>query len=129
VYRKNSTLPWFFFDFPPLPNRKLSLRDIIEKIPDTSSAWWDKKETEYFWSLVEHDHKRRLEALLKNGGKHVFTAVRRLRRRRKREQIFNIRFDGLASCLRTPRGGSSTQYVVFIKDGELQGRRLTALES
>ena len=129
TYRKNPKLPWFFFDFPHLPVRQISLRDVIEQIPASSSTWWNKKEADYFWSLVEHDHKKRLEALLQNGGNHVFTAVRRLRRRRKREQIFNIRFDGLASCLRTPRGGSSTQYVVVIENGLLRGRRLTALES
>ncbi len=129
AYRKSPELPWFFFNFPHLPNRQLSLRDIIEQVPETSSAWWDNAQTDYFWSLVEHDHKTKLEALLKAGRNHVFTAVRRLRRRRKREQIFNIRFDGLASCLRTPRGGSSTQYVIVIKNGMLRGRRMTALES
>jgi DNA (cytosine-5)-methyltransferase 1 len=129
AYRKNPHLPWFFFDFPHLPSRQLSLRDIVERVPEDSAVWWDKEQTDYFWSLVELDHKLKLEALLKNGRSHVFTAVRRLRRRRKREQIFNVRFDGLASCLRTPGGGSSTQYVVIIKDGLLRGRRLTALES
>ena len=129
AYRKNPLLPWFFFDFPHLPSRELSLRDIIESVPESSPVWWDTEQTDYFWSLVEHDHKLKLEALLKGGRSHVFTAVRRLRRRRKREQIFNVRFDGLASCLRTPGGGSSTQYVVVIKDGLLRGRRLTALEA
>lgn len=129
AYQKQPGLPWFFFDFPPLPTRQLSLRDVLEHVPEESSLWWDKKQEDYFWSLVEHDHKIRLESLLKSGKKQVFTAVRRLRRRRKREQIFNIRFDGLASCLRTPGGGSSTQYVVVLNGGKLRGRRLTALES
>ena len=129
AYRKNPRLPWFFFDFPHLPSREISLRDVIERVPDKSSVWWDQEQTDYFWSLVEHDHKTRLEALVSGGRRHVFTAVRRLRRRRKREQIFNVRFDGLASCLRTPVGGSSTQYVIIIEDGVLRGRRLTALES
>lgn len=129
AYRRNPQLPWFFFDFPHLPSRELSLRDIMERVPENSLAWWDKEQADYFWSLVEHDHKLKLEALLEGGRSHVFTAVRRLRRRRKREQIFNVRFDGLASCLRTPGGGSSTQYVVVIKDGLLRGRRLTALEA
>ena len=129
AYRRNPGLPWFFFDFPPLPSREISLRDIMERVPEDSTVWWDKEQTDYFWSLVEHDHKARLETLLEGRRRHVFTAVRRLRRRRKREQIFNVRFDGLASCLRTPRGGSSTQYVITIEDGILKGRRLTALES
>lgn len=129
AYQRNPGLPWFFFDFPPLPSREISLRDIMERVPEDNTVWWDKEQTDYFWSLVEHDHKVRLESLLGGGRRHVFTAVRRLRRRRKREQIFNVRFDGLASCLRTPRGGSSTQYVITIEDGVLRGRRLTALES
>ena len=129
MYRRHPGLPWFFFDFPNLPTRGISLRDVLEQVPDESSVWWDKEQTDYFWSLVEHDHKTRLESLLKGGKNHVFTAVRRLRRRRKREQIFNIRFDSLASCLRTPRGGSSTQFVIVIERGALRGRRLTVLEA
>ncbi len=129
AYQKQPGLPWFFFDFPHLPTRKFSLRDVLECVPEESGQWWDKEQEDYFWTLVEHDHKTQLENLLKSGKRHVFTAVRRLRRRRKREQIFNIRFDGLASCLRTPGGGSSTQYVVVLEGGKLRGRRLTALES
>ena len=129
AYRKKPDFPWFFFDFPHLPTRTISLRDVIEHVPEESDVWWDKEKTDYFWSLVEHDHKTRLESLLKSGKSHLFTAVRRLRRRRKREQIFNIRFDSLASCLRTPLGGSSTQYVIIIEKGTLRGRRLTALEA
>ena len=129
AFRKNPGLPWFFFDFPHLPTRQLSLCDVLEHVSEESNIWWDKEQEDYFWALVEHDHKTRLESLLKSGKNHVFTAVRRLRRRRKREQIFNIRFDSLASCLRTPGGGSSTQYVVVLEHGKLRGRRLTALEA
>jgi DNA (cytosine-5)-methyltransferase 1 len=129
AYLRHPKLPWFFFDFPPMPARQLSLRDILEDVPAKDSSWWDEKQMEYFWTLLEHDHKIRLKSVLATGTNHVFTAVRRLRRRRKREQIFNIRFDGLASCLRTPRGGSSTQYVILTANGKIQGRRLTGLEA
>ena len=129
AYLRHPKLPWFFFDFPAMPARKLSLRYILEEVPAEYSSWWDKEQMDYFWSLLEHDHKVRLKSVLAAGTNHVFTAVRRLRRRHKREQIFNIRFDGLASCLRTPRGGSSTQYVIVTVNGKIQGRRLTGLEA
>ncbi len=129
AYLRHPKLPWFFFDFPALPVRELSLRDVLEDVSAGDSSWWDKEQMDYFWSLLEADHKVRLKSVLAAGSNHVFTAVRRLRRRRKREQIFNIRFDGLASCLRTPRGGSSTQYVIVTEDVKIRGRRLTGLEA
>ncbi|RYE70454.1 MAG: DNA (cytosine-5-)-methyltransferase [Rhizobiaceae bacterium] len=126
---RNSSLPWHFFDFPPLPKRELLLADIIQPLPEKDPRWWDEAQTAYFWNLVETEHRQKLKALLEAGGTHYFTAVRRLRRRRVREQIFNVRFDGVASCLRTPKGGSSTQYVVEISNGALRGRRLTGIEA
>jgi len=44
-------------------------------------------------------------------------------------QRLEIRFDGLAGCLRTPAGGSSRQYVVVCDRGLARVRRLTGREA
>lgn len=129
VIARNASLPWHFFDFHDLPRRKLSLCNIIEPLPHDDARWWSEEQIGYFWDLVEDDHRQKLQILLESGKEYHFTAVRRLRRRRKREQIFNVRFDGVASCVRTPKGGSSTQYVIELKDGVLRGRRLLGIEA
>ena len=40
-----------------------------------------------------------------------------------------MRFDGLAGCLRTPRGGSSRQTVVVVDDGRVRSRLLSPREA
>jgi DNA (cytosine-5)-methyltransferase 1 len=40
-----------------------------------------------------------------------------------------VRFDGLAGCLRTPRGGSSRQVIVVVENGTVRTRLLTPREA
>lgn len=51
------------------------------------------------------------------------------RRTRNDIQQLELRFDGIAGCLRTPEGGSSKQYLVVKKNGELHARLLTVREA
>src|SRR5690606_17226355 len=44
-------------------------------------------------------------------------------------QRLEIRFDGLAGCLRTPSGGSSRQNVVIVDQGQVALRQLTGREA
>jgi DNA (cytosine-5)-methyltransferase 1 len=39
-----------------------------------------------------------------------------------------VRFDGLAGCLRTPRGGSSRQTLLVIENGQVRSRLVTPRE-
>lgn len=51
------------------------------------------------------------------------------RRTRNGKQCLEVRFDGVAGCLRTAAGGSSKQFVVVKKDGLLHARVLRAREA
>jgi len=46
-----------------------------------------------------------------------------------KRQRLEIRFDGLAGCLRTPEGGSSRQIVLIVKGGQVRSRLLTVREA
>ena len=50
------------------------------------------------------------------------------RRTRNGVQKLELRFDGIAGCLRTPEGGSSKQFLIVKKDGEIHARLLTVRE-
>jgi DNA (cytosine-5)-methyltransferase 1 len=129
AFRRNRHLPWHFFDFPQLPSRRLELADVLEDLPADDARWWNAERTRSFIDQLEWDHRPKLEAMASSGANLQMTAVRRGRRRRLREQIFNLRFDGMASCLRTPRGGSSTQFIVRVRNGNIQIRRILGIES
>lgn len=51
------------------------------------------------------------------------------RRTRDGQQRAEVRFDGLAGCLRTPNGGSSRQTVVFVENDAIRSRLLSSREA
>ena len=129
VTERNPNFPWHFFDFPRPPVCSVRLEDLLEELPPDDERWWSTERLNYFWRHLEHDHRTRMQVLVEAGATSSLTAVRRGRRRRLREQIFNIRWEGIASCIRTPKGGSSTQFVVRIVNGDVRVRRLLGLEA
>ena len=58
-------------------------------------------------------------------GRRVFPGYKRTR---QGKQTLELRFDGVAGCLRTPEGGSSRQYVVIVEDGKPRARLLSLRE-
>ena len=45
-----------------------------------------------------------------------------------KRQRAEVRFDGIAGCLRTPAGGSSRQTLLFVDGAHIRSRLLTARE-
>lgn len=43
--------------------------------------------------------------------------------------MLEVRFDGLAGCLRTPEGGSSRQLLILKRNGEIRTRLITVREA
>ena len=50
------------------------------------------------------------------------------RRKRHGKTRAEIRFDGIAGCLRTPRGGSARQIVIIVDAGQLKMRWMSPRE-
>jgi hypothetical protein len=44
-------------------------------------------------------------------------------------QLLDLRFDGVAGCLRTPQGGSSRQFLVIKENNSVKTRLLTVMEA
>lgn len=110
----NSLPGWIWWKTEKPPKRKNSLRDIVEMdVP------FDK---DYVLRLVPARHLAKL-----NEDKTVYATG--YRRTRSGEQRLELRFDGVAGCLRTPEGGSSKQYLVVKKNGEMHARLLTVREA
>jgi len=73
-----------------------------------------------------HDrHRERVDAMIAAGETFVGTIYRRKRDGRTRAEV---RFDGVAGCLRTPRGGSAKQIVIVAEAGRLRMRWMSARE-
>ena len=119
---------WSWWSLTPPPRRNPDLASLLE--PDSAVTWLDNAQAAATLALAAPLHRARLEAMLASGERSVGAAYRRVRVESGiKTQRLEIRFDGLAGCLRTPAGGSSRQYVVVCEDGRARVRRLTGREA
>jgi DNA (cytosine-5)-methyltransferase 1 len=117
---------WAWWSLPVPPRRNLDLDALLE--PDTAVDWLDDGDA--VLALAAPLHRARIEAAVASGRRMVGAAYRRVRTEKGvKIQRLEIRFDGLAGCLRTPAGGSSRQYVVVCDGGRARVRRLTGREA
>lgn len=116
---------WVWWRLPAPPARNTDLAALLE--PDAAVAWHAPHQTERLLSLMAPAHRAKLSA---QRGRAVGAVFRRTRiEEGRRVQRAEVRFDGLAGCLRTPRGGSSRQAIVVVEDGAVRSRLLAAREA
>ena len=122
---KNQDLRWYFHPLPDLPARNISLEDII----DRSAEWWSADRSLYLYKQM-HRHQQQLVKKEKESRKYsYFTAFRRMRVRDGESQsTAELRTDGIAGCLRTPKGGSAKQILVRVGRGHFDARLLNEKE-
>jgi DNA (cytosine-5)-methyltransferase 1 len=109
------TLPeWIWWRAEKLPKRSNRLTDIIDfSIP------YDKDDV---LRLISPRHREMLDGM-------ESAVVTGYRRTRSGKQCLELRFDGVAGCLRTPGGGSSKQFLIVNREGELHARLLSPRET
>lgn len=109
---------------PAPPIRNATLKDVIEPEP-TGVAWTPPDGTADILSMMSPVHMTKVKAALAAEGVQVGTVFRRTRPGPDgvRRQCAEVRFDGVAGCLRTPAGGSSRQTLLVV-DGDLVRTRL-----
>jgi len=93
-------------------------------------TWHSPERTARWLSLMAPLHRARLEARAGRDERSVGAVFRRMRTEQGvRLQRAEVRFDGLAGCLRTPRGGSSRQVIAVVEAGRVRTRLLTPREA
>ncbi len=116
---------WDIRELPSLPKPTKRLADIVEDLPDGHPDWWNKKRTDYFMGQLSEKHAEQAQRMI--DGK-LFTYATAFRRVRNGKSMAELRTDGIAGCLRTPRGGSGRQILFKAGHGKHQVRLLTARE-
>lgn len=114
---------WAAFDLPPLTMPQLDIADFIDR--DDDQEWWDAAAVSKHHDMMNDRHRELVDRLLSEGGTHVGTIFRRKRDGKTRAEV---RLDGIAGCLRTPKGGSARQIVIVIDRGRLRMRWMSARE-
>ncbi len=117
---------WAWWSLPAPSQRNLDLAAVLE--PDDAVTWLE--DADAILALAGPLHRARIAAAVASGRRCVGAAYRRVRTEDGQKiQRLEVRFDGLAGCLRTPAGGSSRQYVVVCDQGRARVRRLTGREA
>lgn len=119
---------WIRWRLDPPPSRNLDLAALLE--PDAAVVWHSAERTARWLELMAPLHRARLEVRRDRGERIVGALYRRMRLEGGRKvQRAEVRFDGLAGCLRTPRGGSSRQVLAVVEGGQVRTRLLTPREA
>ncbi len=121
---------WIWWNLPVPPKRKHDIEDVIEENP-TSVAWHSPEETERLLGMMNERNLAKVEAAKGSGNYFVGTVYKRTRVEAggQKVQRAEIRFDGIAGCLRTSSGGSSRQLVVVVKGKRVRSRLLSSRET
>jgi DNA (cytosine-5)-methyltransferase 1 len=139
--------------FPSSPFHTVGLVRASFTVDDNEWIWWSlpraNEESSVFSELCERDapcdpssktrelcamlsplNRKKLDAAKRAKTFFAGTAYRRTRpdEEGKAIQCLEVRFDGIAGCLRTPNGGSSRQTVILVDNGTVRSRLMTVRE-
>jgi len=121
----NPDIGWSIKSLPSLPPATMKLADIVEDVPLNSEVWWSQARCEYLLNQMSDRHRTEAERMMA-GSKWTYGTV--FRRVRNGKSMGELRTDGIAGCLRTPRGGSGRQILFCAGRGEYRVRLLTPKE-
>lgn len=116
---------WAIRTLPDLPECELTLVDILDDLAPTSDAWWSDERAAYLLSQMSPKHRATADAMIASDRVAHGAVFRRVRKGVTRAEL---RADGIAGCLRTPRGGSARQILFQAGRGSYAARLLTGRE-
>lgn len=121
----NPEINWRIRQLPTLPNIKTKLSDILEDLSPNSQMWWSKERANYLLNQMSSKHRAQADAMIRGNQISYGTVFRRVR---YGKSMAELRIDGIAGCLRTPRGGSGRQILFAAGKGRFMVRLVTPRE-
>jgi DNA (cytosine-5)-methyltransferase 1 len=121
----NPFIRWSIRNLPGIAKKDINLRSILEDLPSSSEFWWSKERAEYLLNQMSERHRKIADKMI-SGKKITYGTV--FRRVRYSRSMAELRTDGIAGCLRTPRGGSGRQILFAAGKGRYAVRLLTPRE-
>lgn len=123
-------LNWIWWRLPAPPLRRVQLADLIEDEPE-SVTWHTPEETQHLLEMMSELNRAKVEGAQAEDTPIVGAIYKRTRRddRGQKVQRAEVRFDGVAGCLRTPAGGSSRQLVMVVRGNSVKSRLISSRET
>ncbi|MCI4679349.1 DNA cytosine methyltransferase [Rhodoblastus acidophilus] len=121
---------WQWWRLPEPARRNAELAELLEDSP-ADAPWRPPAATERLLALMAPAHRQKIAAIQASGARRVGAVFRRTRTDENglKRQRAEVRFDGLAGCLRTPRGGSSRQTIMEVHRETIRTRLLSPREA
>ena len=121
---------WVWWSLPSPPTRRLQLPDLIEDDPP-DVAWHTPEETQRLLDMMSAVNLTKVEWAREAERRVVGTLYKRTRTNERGVPIqrAEVRFDGVAGCLRTPAGGSSRQFVMVVQQNSVRSRLISSRET
>ena len=116
---------WNIRPLPAFPAKARKLPEIIEDLSPNSKYWWSRERCDYLLNQMSPRHRAIADAMIAGEQTSYGTVFRRVRNGRS---MAELRTDGIAGCLRTPRGGSGRQILFVAGSGKFDVRLLTPRE-
>lgn len=134
--RASDTLPeearknWLWWNLPRPQGQIAALDELIDDEP-AGVPWHGPAETSRLLDMMSDLHREKVRRVSSLRHRVVGTIYRRTRldAAGRRTQRAEVRFDGIAGCLRTPRGGSSRQTLMIVEGRSIRSRLLAAREA
>lgn len=117
---------WNIRGLPLLSQNYVRLEAILEDLPETAPGWWSPERAGYLLNQMSLRHRELAEQMI-TGPEWTYGTV--FRRMRNGKSMAELRVDGLAGCLRTPRGGSGRQILFKAGKGKYFARLITPREA
>jgi DNA (cytosine-5)-methyltransferase 1 len=121
----HQNLRWCLSHIPAPPPPKRDFSKLLERLPAQSERWWPKERVDYLLGQMSPRHTKLVQHLREGRRTSYVTVYRRVRHKRS---MAEVRADGIAGCLRTPRGGSSRQILLVLGRGKAKARFMTPTE-
>jgi DNA (cytosine-5)-methyltransferase 1 len=116
---------WRIRQLPSLPASTKRLDDILENLSPNSVMWWNRERSKYLLKQMSPKHRAQADTMICSDRISYGTVFRRVR---NGKSMAELRTDGIAGCLRTPRGGSGRQILFAAGKGRFSTRLLTPRE-
>lgn len=117
---------WTLSAPPDPPERgRVKLDEILDHPQDDSPEWWSRERADYLLNQMSDRHRETADRMIAGKRWSYGTVFRRVR---NGKSMAELRTDGIAGCLRTPKGGSGRQILFQAGHGEHKVRLLNANE-
>ncbi len=122
---RHPEIEWSVRPLPLIQQTSADIRSILEDVPSESPIWWSRPRAEYLLSQMSERHRAVADRMISAKETIYGTVFRRVRGGRS---MAELRTDGIAGCLRTPRGGSGRQILFAAGNNKFAVRLLTPRE-